>query len=69
MSSFQYLCRFHTENGEAFFAKCASVKPAIGASVDAYPTYEDLVNGKNATTATIAKVSCRFSPTDIGFHG
>jgi hypothetical protein len=27
------------------------------------------VNGKNATTATIAKVSCRFSPTDIGFHG
>lgn len=69
MGSFQYLCRFHTENGEAFFAKCASNKPTIGASVDAYPTYEDLVNGKNATTATIAKVSCRFSPTDIGFHG
>ncbi|OQE46281.1 hypothetical protein PENCOP_c001G04146 [Penicillium coprophilum] len=56
MSSFQYLCRFSTENGEAFFAKCASVKPTIGALVDAYPTYKDLVNGNNATTATIAKL-------------
>ncbi|PIG69127.1 fumarylacetoacetate hydrolase [Aspergillus arachidicola] len=56
MSSFLYLCRFHTENGEAFFAKCASVTPTIGASVEAYPTYEDLVDGKNVTTATIAKL-------------
>ncbi|KAJ5591708.1 uncharacterized protein N7459_002077 [Penicillium hispanicum] len=56
MSYFQYLCRFQTESGEDFFAKCASVKPTIGSSVDAYPTHEDLVNGRNATTATIAKL-------------
>ncbi|KAJ5391993.1 hypothetical protein N7509_007483 [Penicillium cosmopolitanum] len=56
MISFQYLCRFQTENGEDFFAKCASVKPTIGSSVEAYPTYEDLLNGQNATTATISKL-------------
>ncbi|KAJ5090102.1 hypothetical protein N7532_008786 [Penicillium argentinense] len=30
--------------------------PVIGALVDAYPTYEDLEQGQNATTATIAKL-------------
>lgn len=69
MSPFQYLCRFQTEKGEDFFAKCASFKPTIGSSVDSYSTYKDLVNNKNANTATIAKVGCRFSPTDIGFRG
>ncbi|KAJ5535561.1 hypothetical protein N7513_008747 [Penicillium frequentans] len=56
MNSFQYLCRFQTENGEDFFAKCASFEPTVGSSVDAYPTHEDLVKGQNVTTATIAKL-------------
>lgn len=58
MSAFQYLCYFETENADRFFANCASPQPAIGALIDAYPTYEDLVQGQNATTATIAKVCC-----------
>lgn len=57
MSSFQYLCHFETDNGARFFTKCSSTTPATGRLVDAYPTYEDLEQGQNATTATIAKVS------------
>ncbi|OJJ07617.1 hypothetical protein ASPVEDRAFT_142159 [Aspergillus versicolor CBS 583.65] len=55
-SSFQYLCHFETDNGSRFFTKCSSTNPATGIPVDAYPTYEDLLQGRNATTATIAKL-------------
>lgn len=57
MSYFKYLCHFQAENGEDLFARCDSVNPTIGSLVDAYPTYEDLVNAHNATTATISKVN------------
>jgi hypothetical protein len=56
MSSFQYLCFFETDDGSRLFTNCASPKPSIGSLVDAYPTYEDLAQGQNAKTATIAKV-------------
>jgi uncharacterized protein YerC len=62
MSSFRYLCHFETKNGDKFFAKCASTRPVIGALVDAYKSYEDLDQGQNATTATIAKVSRYLNP-------
>lgn len=65
MSSFQYLCRFQTENGDNFFAKCSSTMPVTGALMDAYQTYEDLEQGQNATTATIAKVCCYFLPNSV----
>ncbi|KAL3450516.1 hypothetical protein BJX65DRAFT_315983 [Aspergillus insuetus] len=56
MSSFQYLCHFETDDGSRLFTNCASPKPSIGSLVDAYPTYEDLVHGQNAKTATIARL-------------
>jgi hypothetical protein len=56
MATFQYLFQFETEHQERFFAKCDSTEPVIGASVTAYPTFEDLVENRNPRTETVAKV-------------
>ncbi|KAL2866512.1 fumarylacetoacetate hydrolase family protein [Aspergillus lucknowensis] len=55
-AAYKYLCQFETETGERFFAKCDSTEPTIGDSVSAYPSFEDLAEDRNATTATIAKL-------------
>ncbi|KAJ5681292.1 hypothetical protein N7455_007601 [Penicillium solitum] len=68
MSSFRYLCHFETENGDRFFANCTSTRPVIGALVDAYSTYEDLDQGQNATTATIAKLLPPLPKTNIPIY-
>lgn len=67
MNSFRYLCHFETENGNNLFTDCASADPTIGSVVDAYPTYEDLVQGQNATTATISKVLCHANPSEVRY--
>lgn len=56
MNSFQYLCHFHAKNGDEYFTNCILAKPAIGVVVDTYPTYEDLVQGQNATMVEIVKL-------------
>lgn len=56
MATFKYLFQFETEYQERFFAKCDSTEPVIGASVTAYPAFEDLVENRNLRTTTVAKV-------------
>ncbi|GKZ18424.1 hypothetical protein AbraCBS73388_000994 [Aspergillus brasiliensis] len=53
MAAFGYLYCFETEEGEGFFAKSDSTEPVIGATVTAYPTFEDLLGDENATQATL----------------
>ena len=55
MATFDYLYCFESEKGEGFFAKGDSTEPVVGATVTAYPTFEDLLGDENATQATVTK--------------
>ncbi|KAJ5698332.1 hypothetical protein N7462_000337 [Penicillium macrosclerotiorum] len=68
MARFKYLYRFETEKGEEFFAKGASAEPVIGASVNAYPTFEDLLGDKNVTQATLAKLLPPIPQTNLPIY-
>ena len=56
MATFEYLYRFETEKGDKFFAKGDSTEPIIGASVNAFPTFEDLTGDQNVTQEKIKQV-------------
>ncbi|OAA52140.1 fumarylacetoacetate hydrolase [Cordyceps fumosorosea ARSEF 2679] len=56
MAPFQYLSRFETAEGDTFYANVGSNNPTIGSKVQAYPTYEDLLEDRDARTVVIAKV-------------
>ncbi|KAL2855329.1 hypothetical protein BJY01DRAFT_257056 [Aspergillus pseudoustus] len=68
MATFEYLYRFNTEKGEEFFAKCETTEPIIGASVNAYSTFEDLLGNENATEAIVATLLPPIPQTNLPIY-
>ncbi|KAJ5629926.1 hypothetical protein N7528_003583 [Penicillium herquei] len=62
MATFECLYRFETEKGDEFFAKGDSTEPIIGASVNAFPAFEDLLGDRNVTQEKIKKLRVPFNP-------
>ncbi len=73
MKYFSRLVSFESEDGQKrFFADLGSVSdvPAQGASISAYESFQDLLEGKNEVTAVIGKVrSLSFRPSKLRSWG
>jgi len=65
MKSFSRLIRFESASGEAYFADLganSSKVPALGSSISAYKSFDDLANGRQQVSVTIDKVPVFISP-------
>ncbi|KAJ6037211.1 hypothetical protein N7540_001490 [Penicillium herquei] len=68
MATFEYLYRFETEKGDRFFAKGLSTDPVIGASVNAFPTIEDLLGDQNVTQEKVKKLLPPIPQTNLPIY-